>query len=47
MQWVKLNAHTDASGIVLWMRYRSNRQSGNRSRNLVFMGSLINDDDLV
>ena len=29
------------------MGYGSNRQSGDRSSNLVFMGILIDDDDLV
>ena len=29
------------------MSYGSNRQSGDRSRNLAFMGSLINHDDLI
>ena len=32
--------------VYLRMGYRSNRQSGDRSRNLVFMGSLINGDGL-
>ena len=33
--------------VFLRMSYRSNCQSGDRSRNSAFIGSLINDDDLT
>ena len=33
--------------MILRMGHRTNRESGDRSANLAFMGSLIDDDELA